>query len=327
MGHCVLDSQLKRVVMNGMSFPLGVYPVQSADVRQGYAVEFESSDGGEAERDDVEEWPDRYAFDVVITAERLEALTGALLALMPPRIYPILDVMGTDAYREIDPYVSYELVGLDRFLDSLRQYKAYLLEDGTCGFGAMSLDPFFYFFVDVHKVVSVRVAPEGRERVERLLAAFDLEHAEHAAGADGADHEHRGVLVRPENDPGALTPEEILERLEEEWRLTLNVDPRTNVDDEGRELGTTFWRVTNRVANKDRSTTRIAFAILAADCHADAAELGTRAAADLAAPEPLDPSTLAAAIRMTPEEAGKALGEPEAPKPERGRIYLGGWLE
>ena len=36
--------------------------------------------------------------------------------------------MGRDAYREIDPYISYELVGLDRVTDSLRRFRDFFFD-------------------------------------------------------------------------------------------------------------------------------------------------------------------------------------------------------
>jgi hypothetical protein len=203
---------------------------------------------------ELEEWPDRYAFDIVVSSERLPSLCRALFMLFdtPPsggapgwsqgRVYPILDVLGQDAYREIDPYIAYDLVGLDVFLDGVREFHDFLYEDGMIGFGGMSEDPFLYVFVDEHKIVTVRAQPEMRERVERVLAAFDLEQTEHAAGVDAAAHEHRSVLTAPANNPEFLTPEEVVEDLVDGWRMLLNVDPDSNKDDEGNELGPTSWR-------------------------------------------------------------------------------------
>src|SRR5207247_7202672 len=137
-------------------------PVEPMVPKPGYTVEFEPADGGEdvpltsasevsASAGDTadepekggeagasggwEEWPDRYVFDIVLTAERVEPLVRALLAMLPGRIYPILDYLGLDAYREVDPYISYELVGMERFIDALRRYRACVCDDGLCGCG------------------------------------------------------------------------------------------------------------------------------------------------------------------------------------------------
>src|SRR5262245_12808718 len=112
MPRCRLDPSIDRVVVDGFAFPLGVYPVESMEPAPGYSVDFEPADG-DNEEGEWEEWPDRYVFDIVITAERLEPLCRSLLGLMPGRAYPILDFLGLDAYREVDPFISYELVGMD----------------------------------------------------------------------------------------------------------------------------------------------------------------------------------------------------------------------
>jgi hypothetical protein len=240
---CQADESVVRKTHGKFQFPLGVYPVEDLTPREGYVSEFEPADGGD-ESGEWEEWPDRYVFDVVVSAEKLQPLCRQLFAMMPARIYPILDILGRDAFREIDPHISYELVGLDVFFDGIMRFKDFLYEDGLCGFGAMSESPFFYVFVDEHKIVTIRIDATRKERLEKLLEAFDLEATatgKEPVGADGAAHEHRTVLSIGDN-PKVLGPEEVIERLRDEWRLVLNVDPETNVDDDGTDLGLTQWR-------------------------------------------------------------------------------------
>ncbi|MDX2132790.1 MAG: hypothetical protein SFY69_12140 [Planctomycetota bacterium] len=251
MEACKVDPALARTQFGDFRFPLGAYPVEPMTPRPGYALQFEPADGGEDDAD-WEEWPDRYVFDIVISAERVEPLCRMLFALLPPRVYPILDVLGHDAYREIDPYIAYDLVSLERFLDGVRRYRDFLLEDGLVGFGAMSEEPFVYVFVDEHKILTVRVQPEYKDRVEKILHAFDLENVEEPAGADSAAHEHRTALLAPEDQPDLLDPDQIVERLRDDWQLVLNIDPDSNVDDDAQPLGDTHWRCIAR-------------------CHADAA--------------------------------------------------------
>jgi hypothetical protein len=239
--RCKVDPAIERHRIGGFRFPLGVYPVEELGPKPGYTLDFESADGGDEEAGEWEEWPDRYVFDAVLTIERVPNLVRCLLSMMPPKVFPILDVLGHDAFREIDPYVAYDTVGLDRVIEALKQVPAFFYEDGLCGFGAMSEEPFFYFFVDEHKIVTVRVEAGLKEQVERLMAAFDLEQNEDAAGVDAAAHEHRSVLVAPEDDPRMLGFDEVVERLRDDWRLVLNINPETNVDDEDRDLGPTGW--------------------------------------------------------------------------------------
>lgn len=240
---CQADGTIQRQKHGKFAFPLGVYPVEELVPKEGYVSEFEPADGGD-QSGDWEEWPDRHVLDVVVSAEKLQPLCRQLFAMMPPRIYPILDILGRDAFREVDPHISYELVGLDIFLDGIMRFKDFLYEDGLCGFGVMSEAPFFYVFVDEHKIVTIRVEATRKERLEKLLEAFDLEVSgpgKEPVGADGAAHEHRSVLSIGDN-PKILGPDEVVEQLRDEWRLVLNIDPEENTDDEGKELGVTAWR-------------------------------------------------------------------------------------
>ncbi|MCU0688970.1 MAG: hypothetical protein MUE97_04425 [Phycisphaerales bacterium] len=244
--------------------------------------------GGDGEAESWGQWPDRYVFDINIRASRVEHLCRMLWTLLPGRVYPILDVMGNDAYREIDPYIAYDLVGLERFLDGVRRFRGWLFEDGTVGFGAMSEEPFAYVFVDEHKIVTVRVDASRKEQVERVLAAFDLKEVEKIAGADAAVHEHRGVLDPDADSLDALSHEEIVEEVRDRWGLTLNVDPMSNPDEHGAELGVTAWRCVVRVFD-EHGGVRYAEVLLTAP-HLQAA--GDLAIAALAQLDPaLNPQT------------------------------------
>ncbi len=242
-------------------------------------------DGGDGmgeglEDEDLEPWPDRYVFDINIRASRVESLCRQLYALLPGRVFPILDVMGNDGYREIDPYIAYDLVGLERFLEALRRFRGWFFEDGMVGFGAMSEEPFVYIFVDEHKIVTVRVAAGAKEQVEKILQAFDLEEVDKIAGADAAVHEHRGVLDAPSNRPDLLTHDEIVEQLRDDWGLTLNVDPFNNNDEHGNPLGVVPWRCVVRVFDEGGEV-RYTESFLTADSLQNASELAISAAESL----------------------------------------------
>ena len=354
MPRCRADTSIERVVVDGFSFPLGVYPVEEMHPKPGYTVEFEPADGGEdgspapartAEADadspereagaaagGWEEWPDRYVFDVVISAERVEPLVRALLAMLPGRIYPIVDYLGLDAYREVDPFISYDLVGMERFIDALRRYRAFFFEDGLCGFGAMIDEPFLYIFVDEHKIITVRAEPNLKDKIEKLLHAFDLEPVEAPAGADSAAHEHRAVLATADDRPDLLTVDEIVEHLRDEWRLVLNVDPETNLDEEGHELGNTPWHCLIRVAAEGDEKSRYAEAILIAPCLRVAEELALDAAEDLKPDdvEEWDEMFVVISDRLNDEmlaEALKTRSIPAAERPWEEGIIWRGWLE
>lgn len=315
--------------MGDVSFPLGAYPVELMTPQQGYNVLFEPSDGDN--EGEWEEWPDRYVFDIVISAERVEPMVRHLMTLLPGRIYPILDILGHDAYREVDPYVSYELVGLDRFTDTIRRFRGFFFEDGLVGFGAMSDEPFIYLFVDEHKIVTLRCLIEQRDAVEGILQAFDLEEVEKPAGADAALHEHRSVLIAPAENEDVLGFEEVIEELRDLWQLILNVDPESNVDDEGNELGITAWRLLARAEYEDEPVVRYVEVLLRASCLGEAEELGREAADDLFDGEGRQPS-LAAVVeidRIGPKEFEEMLrecGSAKAPVLPGSGVVLARWV-
>lgn len=325
------DTSIDRQSVGLMKFPLGVYPIEPMEPRQGYLSQFEPADSEESAAD-WEEWPDRYMYDIVITAERLEPLCRALFTLLPGRIFPILDVMGRDAFREIDPYVSYDLLGLDRFTDAIRAFRDFFYEDGLVGFGAMSEEPFYYVFIDEHKIVTVRAEASLKEKVEKILAAFDLEQVDDPRGADAAAHEHRSILLTPDDQPDLLTADEIVEQLRDEWRLLLNIDAETNLDESGAELGITLWRCIVRVATtEDRN--RYAEVILGSGSLREAEEVAGRAVAELDSDE--DEAWTDAAVTVAerlPFErmvdfAASENPSGSAPPPEPGHVYSATWLE
>jgi hypothetical protein len=342
--RCAVDPTVKRVEMNGFRFPLGVYPVETMEPKPGYRLEFEPADTGGSgfeDEDFSDEWPDRYVFDIVISAERVEPLFRQLVPLLPGRVYPILDFIGHDAYREVDPYIARVLIGTEWLLDAVRACRPFFFEDGMCGFGALSDDPFVHLFVDEHKIITVRCEPDMKERFERVLAAFDLQETEEPAGADSAAHEHRNVLWTPEDRPDLLSAEEILEDLRDAWQLDLNVDTTRNVDDQGRDLGITPWRCV--VRNEGEARTRYAEVVLTAECLLDAEDLAYEATLSLLATDDEgagDEPVIISADRLTPVQARELLagedpGEGAAPPVSEltdgafateSRVIRGRWL-
>lgn len=322
MRRAAIDQAIERKEVQGFAFPLGVYPLEQMTPTPGYTVQFEPADGGDGPGeflgsggfDDWEEWPDRFVYDILIPVGRLRALCRALIAMLPGRVYPILDVLGTDAYREIDPYLAYELVGIERLYDGLREWDEWLYEDGLVGFGAMSVDPFIYVFVDEHKIITVRAELAFKERIEKLLGAFDLSVVEEIKGADSSEHEHRGVLVRPDERSGLVSSDEIIERLRDSWGLQLNVDATTNVDDDGNALGVTAWQCVVRCsAGRDLEPSPPEASAAAADEQAavqgnDDGDEELIAYAEIL----LSAESLEAAERMAAESAEKLPGAPDS---------------
>ena len=126
--------------------------------------------------------------------------------------------------------------------------------------------------MDEHKILTVRVEPELCDRVERVLGAFGLSQIDDPSGADAAAHEHRSVLLIPEDQPELLGPDEILDIARDSWRLVLNVDPDSNLDENGEDLGITPWRCLVR-RETDEEPARVAEVVCTASCLREAESL------------------------------------------------------
>jgi hypothetical protein len=173
----------------------------------------------------------------------------------------------------------------------------------------MCYDPFVYVYLDEHKILTVRVETALREKVERILEAFDLSAGVEGGGVDAVAHEHRSVLLCPPERPDLMTGEELIEEFCDLWRLRLNVDRDRNIDDAGRELGMTAWRCIIRRQMSEGA--QIDYAeVLAAAASLDEAEtlsldasLGSGPeAGDEQADEDWPRAQLVQADRITPEQ-------------------------
>jgi len=333
MLRAAVDPNAHRVEVGEFDFPLGVYPVAPAEAepKSGYTTEFEQADGDET--GDWEEWPDRYMFDIVVPRKRLEMLCLSLFSMLPGRIFPILDVLSEDAYREIDPYIAYESVSFERFVDEVRRFRSWFFDDGMVGFGAMSLDPFVYVFVDEHKIVTARVETALKERVERLLASFGLAPVDELAGVDSTEHEHRSILALEVDGSEFASHAEIVERMRERWALQLNVDWESNVDDDGRAIGLCGWRADVRRFDENDQEVGRWEVLLAASTPAEAERLAIDAvASEVGTPLPDEEAMreqfdLLDAIRLRPEAYAEAIGAPPTfdPPTEPGVAAVRSW--
>lgn len=335
MRRASIDDSLTRHTIDGFAFPIGVQPVEPMAPAPGYTVQFEAADGGgtgpdigyNAAFEDWEEWPDRFVYDILVSATRVRSLCRLLFAMLPGRVFPILDHLGHDAYREIDPYLAYAPVGVEKFYEGISEFADWLFEDGMVGFGAMSLDPFFYVFVDEHKVVTVRVEASMKDRLEKALAAFDLSAVEEIKAADAAEHEHRTVLPSPEQNPDAFSSDEIVERLRDIWDLQLNLDPSTNVDAEGKELGITPWQCVARCSDDESDTDVYAEVVLTASNLQNAERLASKAATDASGPKrEWDSIDIIRADRVLPDQVNEWLAKDIAPALKAESVLDVRWL-
>lgn len=237
-------------MIDGFALPLGFAPAPGrleAPV-QGYTVSYVAGE---------EDEPDTYSFHVVVSHERIRTILHKAFDLLPPRVFGIVEIGSRDAYRSTDVYITGadHPVALRDFLRVWDTYEPFLLEDGSIAAGANSDEPFVEIFMDQWKGVLIHVPLDMRDEVESMLHSFGLEEVQQTwrtdeeeskqdTAADAAGEEEQASPVRPVLD---LTDEyspdidELLLTLRHEWSLELNIDRDSNIDDGGRNLGTTLW--------------------------------------------------------------------------------------
>jgi hypothetical protein len=181
---------------------------------------------------------------VVVSHERLAPLLRKAFELLPDEVYAIVEIGSRDAYRSTDVYIGQELIPTEHFLKIWRAFEPILLEDSAIAAGANSEEPFIEVFVDQWKGVSLHVPLHMQEAVERLLVDFGLEEVAQTWPGVEEDGVGEGSLVRPVLeivDEYSPDIDELLLALRHEWRMELNIDPESNIDEGGRRLGSTLW--------------------------------------------------------------------------------------
>lgn len=241
-----LRTDLQRVTLNGFALPLGFSP-EPGELKapvQGYTVTYNVG-----EEDD----PDTYSFHVVVSHERLKSVLDKAFALLPDEVFGIVEIGSRDAYRTTDTYLGEEPMPRKEFLDAWRFFEPFLLEDGSMAAGANTEEPFMEVFLDQWKGVTIHVPGDMREQVESLLQGMGLEEVPETWSEDEEDQSERDPWDDAIDDKSSLRPvldtsdefmpdvDELLLQLRHAWRLELNIDPRTNVDESGRPLGATLW--------------------------------------------------------------------------------------
>ncbi len=234
-----IRTDLERHKVGRYALPLGVEPDGLPEPIQGYTIRYEEG-GGEG----AEDSPDTYAFHVVVTHERLKEVIDAAFGFLPGEVTPVVEIGSRDAYRSVDIYLSEEPLPLDDFLRIWYEFEEIILEDVCIGAGANAEEPFVEVFVDTWKGVMIHVPTEFKERVEAMLERLGLEEvAETWPDTLERDGEPlskiREVLAIEDDHSPDL--DEVLLQLREAWDLGLNVDPESNLDDAGRELGRVLW--------------------------------------------------------------------------------------
>lgn len=241
MKDFALRTDLERAVIDGFALPLGIAPPPGSlqAPAQGYTIAYNAAQ---------DEDPDTYSFHVVVSHERVRPLLLRAFELLPDHVFGIVEIGSRDAYRSTDVFIGEHEISRDQFLRGWRRYEPFLLEDGSIAAGANSEDPFIEVFIDQWKGISIHVPLSMREDVEALLQEQGLEEVvqtwpdsfEDRASDEGGDESP----VRPVldlSDEFSPDVDEVLLNLRHDWRLELNVDRESNVDERGRELGTTLW--------------------------------------------------------------------------------------
>lgn len=230
-----LRSDLQRVVLDGYALPLGVERLDAPPPLQGYLVDFVASEGEE---------PDTYAFQVATSHEGLRPLLLDLFELLPGEVAPVVEIGSVDAYRSIDVYMAGEPVFIDDFMRTWNDFEPILLEEVSLGVGATAEEPFLEVFLDAWKTITIHCQTDLRDDVESILERHGLGTVSRIWLEDAFDeidppYRMREILVMEDEHSPDL--DELLLQLRADWGLQLDVDPSSNVDDGGRELGHTLW--------------------------------------------------------------------------------------
>lgn len=237
----LIDPTLKRLVIDGFAFPLGWKPSDGQRPFEGYTISRLDSD---------EELPDTHQFQIAVSHERLRPLLGRLFALLPERVYPILEIISTDAYRPVDTLMSPEPTSRADFLTTWAEVEPLLLDDCALAAGAMSEEPYVEVFLEANKFVIVNIAREQSGVMEAELESAGL-HEVPSHWINDADCTDEFTSVLLEKD-GLMTLDDVIVHLQRLWRLELNVDPEGNPDEAGRDLGVTLWRVVVLAVRRDQ---------------------------------------------------------------------------
>lgn len=237
----LIDPTLKRLVIDGFAFPLGWKPSDGQRPFEGYTISRLDFDG---------QLPDTHQFQIAVSHERLRPLLNRLFALLPEDVYPIVEIISTDAYRPVDTLMSPEPTSRADFLSTWAEVEPLLLDDCALAAGAMSEEPYLEVFVEANKFVIVNIAREQSSVLEAELESAGLhEVPSHWINDGDCTDEFTSVLLEKD---GLMTLDDVIVYLQRLWRLELNVDPEGNPDEAGRDLGVTLWRIVVLAVRRDQ---------------------------------------------------------------------------
>ncbi|UCD74816.1 MAG: hypothetical protein JSV91_13635 [Phycisphaerales bacterium] len=251
-----LKSGLQRASIGGFALPLGLIPTSIRPPTVGYTFSYNPS---------REDEPDTYTFEVVVSHERLRPLIGRAFALLPEEVFAVVEIGSRDAYRMMDVHVGERTITREAFLEGWARHEPFLLEDCSIGVGARSEEPLLEVFLDAWKILTIHVPLSMRDDVEELLQSEGLEEVPMTWPEEEEDDPPHGWRFRPVlelPDGTAAEADDLLTRLRQEWRLVLNVDPESNIDEAGRELGLTLWQAVISVGWSEGGRRRQAYVSL-----------------------------------------------------------------
>ncbi len=230
-----LRTDLERSTLGGFTLPLGLDFEGVPAPNEGYTVTFRAGE---------DEEPDMYAFDVVVSHDRLRDVLIRAFTLLPDQVVAVLEIGSRDAYRMIDVWMSREPLDRCEFLGVWEDYDEFLLEDCSILTGAVSESPAVEVLLDQWKGIAIHVTPDRRDEVVDLLAQLNLHEVQQTWPELPETDECctvRGVLdVHDEFDPDI---DDVVLELRQGWGLGLHTEPARNLDDGGRDLGYTLWHI------------------------------------------------------------------------------------
>lgn len=182
-----IDNDLERRVLGRVACPLGVYPIDTdASLDEGYESRYVTGEG---------EFGDTFEFRILVSAERTAKLARFLFEeLLPDEVYPVYEEFSFDAYRDTDAFMSDEPAARERFLAAWDVFGPFFIEDGKCGFGAVSFEPPMEIVVEEHGSIFISVSPTHKARVEELIEKLRLPAYEALKCIDNFRHQHQDVL-------------------------------------------------------------------------------------------------------------------------------------
>ncbi len=230
-----LRPDLERAVIDGFALALGITPGDVTPPTVGYTIAYTAG---------ADDEPDTYSFYVAVSHEQVAPVLEQVFSLLPEEVCAIVEISSRDAYRQTDVFLSKEEIPRGEFLLTWQQWQPILLEDGSIAAGANSESPFVEIFVDQWKGVSIIVPLGMRDDVEQLLVKSGLQEVPETWSLGNENPAMDRVRIRPvlaDLDGMAADIDDVLMELRHDWRMELNVDPDTNVDEGGRRLGMTLW--------------------------------------------------------------------------------------